>query len=116
MQELRISVLFTTPLVYTMIAKHPSVTDQFKHVRYALMGSGPLRPELHQAAGKKLSGIPINLSWGLTETTGGVTMAGPDVDHPIGSSSQILPNIQLRLVHRLYKIQKLKIADNLDIT
>ncbi|KAI5460136.1 hypothetical protein BGZ63DRAFT_455663 [Mariannaea sp. PMI_226] len=98
MLELEIPLLFTVPRVYTMIAKHPSVTDQFKHVRYAAMGAGPLSRDLHEAASKKLSDISITLSWGLTETTGSVTLAGPEIDHPIGSSSQLLPNIQLRLV------------------
>ncbi|KAK5993051.1 Putative acyl-coenzyme A synthetase [Cladobotryum mycophilum] len=95
--ELKITFFFTVPPIYMAIAKHPSVTNQFKHVEYATSGAAPLSRELQLAASDKLLGH-VNQVWGLSETTGAVTQTLPGRTDAIGSLSPLMPNVTLRLV------------------
>ncbi|GLB08940.1 putative NRPS-like protein biosynthetic cluster [Aspergillus tubingensis] len=95
----QITEFFTVPPIYLMIAKSPHVTDQFQSLQRALSGAAPLGPQLQAAAEKRL-GCLITQTWGLTETSGGVTMLPWDgsLNDNSGSVGALMPNCRLRIV------------------
>lgn len=92
-----ITSFFTVPPIYLLIAKSPSVTDQFKTLAHAITGAAPMGAELQAQASKKL-GCKISQTWGLSETTGSFTAAPWDWEDHTGSVSPLLPNMRLRIV------------------
>lgn len=72
-KKFRITYFFTVPPIYLLIAKSPLVTDHFKSLWHAVSGAAPMGKDLQQLAARKL-GCNISQTWGLSETTGSVTM------------------------------------------
>ncbi|KAH6677457.1 hypothetical protein B0J14DRAFT_615623 [Halenospora varia] len=83
----RITTFFTVPPIYLLIAKSPP-------------GAAPLGKELQHAASAKLGkgNTFITQTWGLSETTGSVTVMPWGQRDDTGSVSPVLPNMSLRLV------------------
>ena len=75
-KKYRITFFFTVPPIYLLIAKSAEVTDQFQTLELASSGAAPLGKDLQHAASQKLGGLDffIDQSWGLSETTGGMTI------------------------------------------
>jgi len=96
-KELRITSFFTVPPIYLLIAKSPLVTDQFASMQHAISGAAPMGRELQTAAQQKM-GCHISQTWGLSETTGSVTLMPWDQNDLTGSVSPVLPNTRLRIV------------------
>jgi 4-coumarate--CoA ligase len=97
----RITFFFTVPPIYLLIAKSPLVTDQFQNVRWAFSGAAPMGPELQRAASAKLSmghDVWVAQTWGLSETTGSVTIQPWGERDETGSVSPIMPNCEVRVV------------------
>ena len=93
----KITFFFTVPPIYLLIAKSPLVTDQFEHLEHAVSGAAPLGAELQAQAEAKL-GCYLSQTWGLSETTGSVTLAKWD-DHDLtGCVSALVPNCRMRIV------------------
>jgi 4-coumarate--CoA ligase len=96
----RITLLFSVPAIYLLIAKSTVVTDQFESLLFAQSGAAPLGPEVQKAASVKLGKGQtfISQTWGLSETTGSVSsnLWGPKDE--TGSVGLILPNLSLRYV------------------
>lgn len=104
MKQYQITYLFTVPSIYLRIAKSPDVTDQFAHLRGASSGSAPMDANLQDSASARLGIAKDELvapSWGLSETTGAVTMAQSSQDGEGGSLGQILPGLEIRYVFRI---------------
>ncbi|TVY81947.1 putative acyl-coenzyme A synthetase, partial [Lachnellula suecica] len=99
-KKFRITFFFTVPPIYLLIAKTPTVTDQFDSLEVAVSGAAPLGPELQAAASKKLGRGKcfIAQTWGLSETTGSVTGMPRDQRDSTGSVSPIIPNMSFRFV------------------
>ena len=93
----RPTFLFTVPPIYQLLVQSPLVNDQFKHMIHAVSGAAPMGPDLVVRATKTL-GCPVSQTWGLSETTGSVTISPWDEFEPDGSLSPLLPNIRLRIV------------------
>lgn len=93
----RITSFFTVPPIYLLIAKSPLVTDQFKHMQHAISGAAPMGKELQLAVQKNL-GCYVSQTWGMSETTGSVTLAKRDEFDLTGSVSGLMPNQRLRIV------------------
>jgi long-subunit acyl-CoA synthetase (AMP-forming) len=93
--ELKVTFFFSVPPIFTAIAKHPAVKDQFKSVEYATAGAAPMSYDLQESASKRLKGV-IYQVWGLSETSGAVTYTPPDRTDSMGSLSPLLPTISLR--------------------
>lgn len=94
----KITIFFTVPPIYLLIAKMPIVTDQFDSLEIAISGAAPLGKELQHAASAKLGKGKafISQTWGLSETTRSVT-AMPWGEHDdTGSVSKLLPNTSIR--------------------
>ena len=95
----RITFFFTVPPIYLLIAKSPLVKDHFDALEYAIGGAAPMGKELQKEASAKLGKgkIHITQTWGLTETSGSITLEaeGSDPDYT-GSVSMLIPNHSAR--------------------
>ncbi|KAF8866165.1 acetyl-CoA synthetase-like protein [Acephala macrosclerotiorum] len=99
-KKFRITIFFTVPPIYLLIAKMAVVTDQFDALEVAISGAAPLGKELQVAASRKLGKGKtfIAQTWGLSETTGSVTAMPWGEKDDTGSVSKLLPNMSVRLV------------------
>lgn len=97
--DLKITFFFSVPPIYTAIAKHPAVKDQFKNMRAAHAGAAPLGKSMQIAAGEKC-GITITQVWGLSETTGAVSSTPAGRTDTVGSLSPLVQGMQMRYVSR----------------
>lgn len=97
-RQYEITALYTVPSIYLRIAKSPEVKDAFKHVDAASTGAAPMDGDLQTAANSKLGQGEtfIGQTWGLSETTGAVTMMPRGQSDVTGSISPILPNVEIR--------------------
>lgn len=97
-KEFKITYFFTVPPIYLLIAKTPTVTDQFDFLEVAISGAAPLGKELQIAASAKLGKGKtfISQTWGLSETTGSVTSMPWGGKDDTGSVSKVLPNTSVR--------------------
>ncbi|ETN40443.1 uncharacterized protein HMPREF1541_04720 [Cyphellophora europaea CBS 101466] len=93
----QVTTFFTVPPIYLLIAKSPLVTDQFRTVEHCITGAAPMGPELMRLAQQKL-GCSISQTWGLSETTGSVTVMPWDRHDETGSVSPLMPNCRLRIL------------------
>lgn len=106
MKKFRITMLFSVPAIYLLIAKSPAVTDHFDTLMLAQSGAAPLGAEIQRAASVKLGRGKtfISQTWGLSETTGSASsnLWGPKDE--TGSVGTLLPNISLRCACQYYAI------------
>lgn len=106
MKKFRITMLFSVPAIYLLIAKSTVVTDHFDTLLIAQSGAAPLGPEIQRAASMKLGKGKtfISQTWGLSETTGSASsnIWGPKDE--TGSVGILLPNISLRWAHHDFVI------------
>ncbi|KAK8158103.1 4-coumarate-CoA ligase-like protein [Phyllosticta citrichinensis] len=104
-KKYRITSFFTAPPIWLGIARHPLVTDQFASLEHAVSGGAPMNKELQMAASRKL-GRPgsstnrtlISQTWGLTETTGAITLLPYGETDETGSVSCLTPGHEARIV------------------
>ncbi|KIW99607.1 uncharacterized protein Z518_11020 [Rhinocladiella mackenziei CBS 650.93] len=99
-KEFEITTFYTVPSIYLRISKSPDVRDHFKSVEAASTGAAPMDRDLQTAANSKLGSgeTYIGQTWGLSETTGAVTMMPKGQTDVTGSISPILPNVEIRMV------------------
>lgn len=106
MKKFRITMLFSVPAIYLLIAKSPAVTDHFDTLMLAQSGAAPLGAEIQRAASVKIGRGKtfISQTWGLSETTGSASsnLWGPKDE--TGSVGTLLPNISLRCACQYYAI------------
>jgi 4-coumarate--CoA ligase len=97
-KEYQITAFYTVPSIYLRLSKSPEVTDQFKTVDAASTGAAPMDGDLQLAANSKLGQgeVYIGQTWGLSETTGAVTMMPRGYSDVTGSISPLLPTVELR--------------------
>lgn len=102
-KKYKITILFTVPSIWLRISKSPDVRDQFSTLHAANTGSAAMGADLQTAASAKTGMAKdalISPSWGLSETTGGVTMSPAHVNDERGSLGPILPGMELRYAHQ----------------
>jgi 4-coumarate--CoA ligase len=99
-KKYQITVLFSVPAIYLLIAKSPLVTDHFNDLKLAQSGAAPLSVEVQKAASAKLGRGQtfIGQTWGLSETTGSVTCMPWIQKDETGSVGPLLPNLSMRSV------------------
>ncbi len=97
-KKYEITAFYTVPSIYLRIAKSPEVADHFKTVDAASTGAAPMDGDLQRAANARLGQgeTYIGQTWGLSETTGAVTMMPRGQSDVTGSISPILQNVELR--------------------
>ncbi|KAK7542912.1 hypothetical protein JOL62DRAFT_501183 [Phyllosticta paracitricarpa] len=100
-KKYRITSFFTAPPIWLGIARHPLVTDQFASLEHAVSGGAPMSKELQMAASRKLgrgNKTLISQTWGLTETTGAITLLPYGETDETGSVSCLTPGHEARIV------------------
>ena len=100
-RDLKITAFYTVPSIFLRISKSPDVTDHFKTVVNATTGAAPMDANLQKSANSRLgdgASTFIGQTWGLSETTGAVTMMPRGYSDTTGSISPILPSVELRMV------------------
>lgn len=99
-KKYQITLFFSVPPIYLAIAKHPGVTDQFDSLDHAISGAAPLGREIQAAALKKLGRGKATLAqtWGLSETTGSITILPRELRDDTGSVSMLVANSEARIV------------------
>ncbi|KAK5464975.1 hypothetical protein LTS15_001538 [Exophiala xenobiotica] len=103
-KEYEITAFYTVPSIYLRISKSPDVKDHFKTIDAASTGAAPMDSELQNAANSRLGTgeTLIGQTWGLSETTGAVTMMPRGQSDVSGSISPILQNVEIRMVDDNY--------------
>ncbi|KOS22457.1 putative acyl-coenzyme A synthetase [Escovopsis weberi] len=95
--ELNITQMFTVPPIIAAITRHPAAKERFKHLMHALTGAAPISRDLQEVARQKLP-VRVDVSWGMSETTGGVTFTPIERKDVIGSIGVLMNNMLLRLI------------------
>ncbi|KAH0840718.1 hypothetical protein AYO21_00628 [Fonsecaea monophora] len=100
-----ITLFYTVPSIYLRISKSPDVRDHFRSVVSAVTGAAPMDGELQKAASSRLGAgeTVIGQTWGLSETTGAVTIMPPGKSDATGSISPLVPGVEIRLVDEDYR-------------
>ncbi|KAK1077109.1 hypothetical protein LTR33_008365 [Friedmanniomyces endolithicus] len=101
LKQYEITAFYTVPSIFLRISKSPEVTDHFKHLVGASTGAAPMDGKLQMAANAKLGSgqdAMIGQTWGLSETTGAITMMPKGESDTTGSISPILPSVERRMV------------------
>ncbi|CAK5281573.1 unnamed protein product [Mycena citricolor] len=98
-KKLGITMFFTVPPIFLLAAKSAQVTDEFQSLKLAVGGAAPLGSALQLGASRKL-GVSVGQTWGLSETTGSVSMSDVnfDIEAEAGSVGRLLPSMQVRIV------------------
>lgn len=96
----KITFFFSVPPIWLAIAKHPGVADHLDTVTDASSGAAPLGAQLQIDAEAKLGKEQGTLTqvWGLTETTGAITVMEPGQRDHTGSVGPLLANHEARIV------------------
>ncbi|KAF2163622.1 hypothetical protein M409DRAFT_68512 [Zasmidium cellare ATCC 36951] len=100
-EKYQITQLFTVPSIWQRIAKSPDVKGQFASLRIAQSGSAPFESSLQKTASTRLrmaEGGLIAPTWGLSETTGAVTLSQSYETSEVGTVGTILPGLEVRLL------------------
>ncbi|KAK5054516.1 hypothetical protein LTR84_001407 [Exophiala bonariae] len=104
-KDYEITAFYTVPSIYLRISKSADVKDHFKNVENASTGAAPMDGDLQTASNAKLGRGQtfVGQTWGLSETTGAVTMIPKGEIDVTGSIGQVMPNVELRIVDEDYK-------------
>lgn len=96
----KINYFFSVPPIFLLIAKSPLVKDHFDTMVGAVSGAAPLGKETQNAASKKLGKgtARISQTWGLTETTGSMSILPQGWKDDSGSVSCLVANSTIRYV------------------
>ena len=102
LKQYPITAWYTVPSIWLRIAKSPSITDHLQHLEGVSTGAAPMDGELMKGVNRKVGDgrqALIGQTWGLSETTGAVTMMpkGEEGDDT-GCIGRILPGVELRIV------------------
>lgn len=97
-ESLRITYFIGMPAIYIAIAKDSNIKDKLRYVREALVGAAPLSKGIQVAVTNKMPNGTLTQVWGLTETTGPVTLTPPGRLDTAGTLSPLLPGLSLRYV------------------
>ncbi|KAI1104951.1 hypothetical protein F4804DRAFT_305543 [Jackrogersella minutella] len=103
MKRYKISMLFTMPTIYLRISKSPEAAEALRHVIGASAGGSAMDGTLQTAASTKLGdgkSVFVGQTWGMSESTGGITGIAPGVPGCIGAP---LPSVEIRMVDDEYK-------------
>ncbi|WP_370617423.1 long-chain-fatty-acid--CoA ligase [Mumia sp. Pv 4-285] len=105
LQEYRVSHAVAVPtLIQFMVAQPEARTADWSALKYLIYGSSPIpEPVLREAT--EVFGCKFLQSYGLTESTGGVTMLSPEdhrptpeTAHRLRSVGRPMPNVPVRVV------------------
>ena len=97
-----ITAWYTVPSIWLRIAKSPAITTHLRHLEGVSTGAAPMDGDLMKSVNRKVGSgrdALIGQTWGLSETTGAVTMMPREEEgDETGCIGRILPGVELRLV------------------
>lgn len=96
-EKYRVTTLSAVPTVLAALANVPLANADISSIRYCRTGAAPLSPEL-AARFKRLFGLHVHESLGMTEMAGISSITPPGVEAPAGCVGFPLPYAQLRIV------------------
>ncbi|RMZ78408.1 hypothetical protein DV738_g3877, partial [Chaetothyriales sp. CBS 135597] len=97
----QITMFGSVPSVFLRIAKSPEVKDHFRSVVSAQSGSAPMDKDLQTSVSLRFGApgqVAVGQLWGLSETTGAVTLQSSERKDTDGSIGEILPGVEIRSV------------------
>ncbi|WP_211208744.1 long-chain-fatty-acid--CoA ligase [Aeromicrobium marinum] len=105
LQEDRVTHAVAVPTVIQFLMSLPEVHEaDWSHLRYMIYGAAPM-PESVLREATAVMGCKFLQSYGLTESTGGVTMLSPEdhatdgsTTHRLRSVGRPMPNVPVRIV------------------
>ena len=100
-----ITAFYTVPSIWLRISKSPEITDHLKHLEGVSTGAAPMDGELMKGVNRKVADGKqrlIGQTWGLSESTGAVTMMPKEESDDTGCIGLILPGVELRMVDEDY--------------
>lgn len=97
-QKHSITFSYLVPPIILLLCKHPVVASyDLSSIRMANSGAAPLSQELIESCFKK-TGIRVKQGYGMTETCPTVfNQTWSDWNNPIGSTGQLLPNVEAKI-------------------
>ncbi|KAK5203001.1 hypothetical protein LTR96_011110 [Exophiala xenobiotica] len=97
-QQHAITFSYIVPPMVLLLCKHPAVPSyDLSSIRMASSGAAPLSREVIDACHAR-TGIRIKQGYGMTETCPTVfNQTWDDWDRPVGSTGQLLPNVEAKL-------------------
>jgi long-chain acyl-CoA synthetase len=93
----RVTVVVGVPSMYTLWAGHLTSGTTVSTVRVAVCGAAPLEAVTARRFAA-ITGIPVNIGYGLTETAPVVSSTLVSPPPKIGSIGRALPGVEIRLV------------------
>lgn len=107
LSQYEITAWYTVPSIWLRISKSPEVRHHLRHLEGATTGAAPMDGDLMQAINRVVgsgSEKMIGQTWGLSETTGAVTMM-PKTEEgdDSGCIGYILPSVEIRMVDEHYR-------------
>jgi acyl-CoA synthetase (AMP-forming)/AMP-acid ligase II len=99
LQRHRVTYLAVPPPVAAFLARSPAVSHRdLTSLEFLASGGAPLAPALHRALAARLPGCAIGQGWGLSETSGAISVPRRREGSRPGTVATLLPNTELRVV------------------
>lgn len=99
LQRHRVTYLAVPPPVAALLATHPAVDEHdLASLELLLSGGAPMAAETQQQLAARLPAAEIGQGYGLTETTGAVSVPERAVGAPPGTVGRPLPDTEVRVV------------------
>ncbi|KAM0276093.1 hypothetical protein ACHAQH_007112 [Verticillium albo-atrum] len=91
------TTLLSPPRVWLAVAKAPFVTDQLNTMITAFSSGAPMGAKLQSAAQRKLGGGQLGQMWGMSETSGPMTVLPLREKDDTGSVAMLVANSEMRI-------------------
>ena len=96
----RVTYVAVPPPVASFLAHHPSVAaHDLGSLELLASGGAPLPTATHEELARRLPGCAVGQGWGLTETSGAISVPRRACGTRPGTVGTLLPNTELRVVH-----------------
>lgn len=96
----RVTYIAVPPPVASFLAHHPSVEGyDLGSLELLASGGAPLPAATHEELAFRLPGCAVGQGWGLTETSGAISVPRRAGGTRPGTVGTLLPNTELRVVH-----------------
>ncbi|KAJ2427695.1 hypothetical protein GGF41_001600 [Coemansia sp. RSA 2531] len=90
--------MLVPPILNAMVKlSDTAATYDLSSLQWIISGAAPLGPDTARSLEQTYSGVRVMQGYGLTETSPGLSLNMPKVSR-VGSSGQLLPNIQVKVI------------------
>ena len=96
----RVTYVAVPPPVAAFLAHHPNIAGHdLTSLELLASGGAPLPAATHEELTRRLPGCAVGQGWGLTETSGAISLPRRPGGTRPGTVGTLLPNTELRVVH-----------------